>query len=139
MSAHGRYDGDYQVDSGITSDVWDTEADSVPQNGRQKRVPTGFHCPGRRRGFAYRLGDLIFVDRWSVRVARGTGVVKGCSERQTGSSLGDNMGISRSIGGGRSCDEPRWRCGTDRNVFGAVASRMPGTKCKIKGRGTLRV
>lgn len=39
----------------------------------------------------------------------------------TGSLLGDGMGIRGYIGGSRSCEEPLGHCGFDREGFEAVA------------------
>lgn len=38
------------------------------------------------------------------------------------------MSIIGHINGGRSRDKPRWRCGTDKEGFGAVASGVHGAK-----------
>lgn len=50
------------------------------------------------------------------------------SARKTGISSGDDMGVDGCIGGSRRCDEPRGRCGTDREDCGAVDSGVPGAK-----------
>lgn len=115
MSGLGRHDGDYEADSGITGEACDTQVDFAKTNGRQERVPVGWHCHGRGSSlFVPTYGPHTNRPRSIVQVAREPGMVGAGSERHIGSSTGDGMGVGGYIGSSRSCDERRARCDTDR-------------------------
>lgn len=70
--------------------------------------------------------DLIFVDLH---------LAVGGSDRNTGSSPGNGVGVVGCIDGSRRSDEPHERCGNDGESRVAIVSRM----ADIEGAGWVRI
>lgn len=63
------YDRDYRVDSEITSDVWDTVAESASNNKRRERGLAGWHFPVR--------SSRLWVSAGGLNICRHTGAMEG--------------------------------------------------------------
>lgn len=84
----------------FTGNVWDTEADFIAEDGNQEHIPAGVCCPGSGDSIRVSVGrSHIRRPLTAVRVAWELRLVGGGSERNTGSPLGDDMGIGRYIRG----------------------------------------